>query len=68
MSDALIAAFLPGTLGGQALADAIFGQYAFRTKTRSNTLSFPWPRDMKDIENHFKYGSLFPAGYGLSYQ
>ena len=68
VSDALIAAFLPGTLGGQALADAIFGQYAFRTKTRSNTLSFPWPRDMKDIENHFKYGSLFPAGYGLSYQ
>lgn len=66
-SDALIAAFLPGTLGGQALSEAIFGQYSFRNREKSNTLPYPWPRNMQDIEDHFKNGYLFPAGYGLRY-
>jgi beta-glucosidase len=67
-SDAVIAGFLPGTLGGLAISNQIFGDYLFRSKAsgKSNTLTFPWPRDMKDIENHFKAGSLFPTGYGLA--
>lgn len=66
-SDAVIAAFLPGTLGGQALSDAIFGDYRFRSANdkRSNTLTFPWPENMTQVENHFKNGALFPIGYGL---
>lgn len=64
-SNAVIAAFLPGTLGGQALTDAIFGNYHFRANGKSNTLTFPWPRDMNDVENHFATGNLFPIGYGL---
>lgn len=67
-SDAVIAAFLPGTLGGTALADAIFGHYRFRSAAngKSNTLTFPWPRNMKDVSEHFKNGALYPVGYGLS--
>jgi len=67
-SDAVIAAFLPGTLGGQALSDAIFGDYHFKSaaKGRSNTLTFPWPENMGQVENHFNDGALFPVGYGLA--
>jgi len=67
-SDTLIAAFLPGTLAGKALAQQIFGDYLFRSKAngQSNTLTFAWPRNMHDIENHFKDGSLFAIGYGLA--
>lgn len=64
-SDALIAAFLPGTLGGTAVANAIFGDYHFRSQGENNTLTFPWPRNMEDINVHFKKGSLFPVGFGL---
>lgn len=67
VSDAFIAAFLPGTLGGQAIANAIMGHYYFAQvpNARSNTLSFPWPRDDNDIAQHFSKGSLFRMGYGL---
>lgn len=67
-SEAVIAAFLPGTLGGQALSNAIFGDYHFRSASRgqSNTLTFPWPETMKQVENHFNDGALFAVGYGLS--
>lgn len=66
-SDAVIAAFLPGTLGGQALSDVIFGDYRFRSANQgqSNTLTFPWPANMSQVENHFSDGALFPVGYGL---
>jgi beta-glucosidase len=66
-SDAVIAAFLPGTLGGKALAKTIFGGYHFRSAAHgaSNTLTFPWPRNMQDVSSHFADGSLFPMGYGL---
>lgn len=67
-SDAVIAAFLPGTLGGKAITDALFGDYRFRSEDKNNnTLSFPWPRDMKDVENHFQEGAKFYMGYGLAY-
>ncbi len=73
-SDAFIAAFLPGTSGGQALANAIFGKYAFKShqseiegKTYfSNTLPFAWPASMEEVRNH-QY-TLFPVGYGLKTQ
>lgn len=68
LSDAFIAAFLPGTLGGKAIANAMTGHYYFAQapNTHSNTLSFPWPRDDNDIAQHFANGSLFPIGYGLT--
>ena len=67
-SDVVIAAFLPGTLGGKALSDAIFGDYHFRSASEghSNTLTFPWPENMTQVENHFAAGALFPVGYGLA--
>lgn len=64
-SDAVIAAFLPGTLGGQAVANAIFGQYHFRANGYSNTLTFAWPVNLQQVSDHFQSGSLFPIGYGL---
>jgi beta-glucosidase len=30
-SDAFIAAFLPGTQGGEAIANALFGKYGFKS-------------------------------------
>lgn len=66
-SDAVIAAFLPGTLGGKALANAIFGDYHFKSDNpQSNSLTFPWPRNMSDVANHFEKSALFVVGYGLS--
>jgi beta-glucosidase len=67
-SDAVIAAFLPGTLGGEALSNAILGDYHFRSGAhgQSNTLTFPWPETMAQVENHFTEGGLFPVGYGLA--
>ena len=74
-SQAFIAAWLPGTSGGQAIADAVFGQYHFRQHGLSNTLSAPWVRDMASLRGYPVYtvGSgvvqfarpLFTAGYGL---
>lgn len=65
-SDVVIAAFLPGTLGGDALANAITGNYLFLKNGYSNRLTFPWPRDMDDVSHHFANGALFPVGFGLS--
>jgi len=70
-SDAFIAAFLPGTSGGQAIANAIFGRYGFKSvenviykKTyHSNTLPYAWPANMKEVKSH-QY-TLFPIEYGL---
>ena len=67
-SDALIAAFLPGTLGGKALSNALFGDYRFRSEANgtSNTLTFPWPANMDQVANHFTHGALFSIHYGLA--
>lgn len=69
-STAFIVAFLPGTTGGTAISAAIFGDYGFCSGNTylgetSNTLTFPWPRNMNDIASHFATGSLYPVGYGL---
>ena len=47
-SNAVIAAWLPGTSGGQGIVDAIVGDYIIRPKSASsrNTLSMDWPADM----------------------
>jgi beta-glucosidase len=48
-SSAFIAAWLPGTSGGQGILDAITGDYLIRpngTSSKINTLSVDWPRDM----------------------
>jgi len=64
-SDAIIAAWLPGTEGGQAIADVIFGNYK-----PSGKLPVSWPRDIKQLPINVgdkNYNPLFPYGYGLSY-
>lgn len=48
-SQAVIAAWLPGTSGGQGIVDAIIGDYVFRengSNDRRNTLSVDWPKTM----------------------
>jgi beta-glucosidase len=47
-SDSVLAAWLPGTSGGQGIVNAISGSYLIRPKSAStkNTLSMDWPRDM----------------------
>lgn len=77
-SSAFIAAYLPGTSGGEAVISAITGEYLFREGNehlRKNTLPAPWIRSMEQI-NHFPVytadekipvieNPLFPADYGL---
>lgn len=71
LSDAFIAAFLPATSGGQAIANAIFGEYSFGSVTseidgityRSNALPFAWPASMREVMEQTP--TLFPVGYGL---
>jgi hypothetical protein len=66
-SDAVIAAFLPGTLGGAALSNALFGQYIFRQANAglSNTLTFQWPCNMQEVSSKFTTSRQFSIGYGL---
>ena len=54
-SDAFVAAWLPGT-EGDGVADVLFGGHA-----PTGRLSYTWPRTMQG-------DSLFPLGYGLTYQ
>ena len=64
LSDAFVAAWLPGTEGG-GLADVLFGVSDFRGK-----LSFSWPKlPSQVVLNHGdkSYDPLFPVGYGLTY-
>jgi beta-glucosidase len=63
-SDALIAAWLPGT-EGQGVADVLFGDYKPTGK-----LSFTWPRTMAQVPNTINKPNgdpLFKYGYGLKY-
>lgn len=78
-SQAFISAFLPGTSGGHGIANAIFGDYLFRSdpkNDRVNTLSMDWPKDMDSLKNFPYYAAdgqipkipnpIFKPGYGLS--
>lgn len=50
-SDSVLAAWLPGTSGGQGIINAIVGKYTIKPKDSplKNTLSFDWPKDMVNI-------------------
>jgi beta-glucosidase len=67
VSDAFVAAWLPGTEGG-GLADVLF-----QTKPDfdfTGRLSYSWPKTAVDFDNNMgsaNYDPLFPLGYGLSY-
>lgn len=79
ISDAFIAAWLPGTTGGQAVANALFGRYQFRKSHYSlgepNSLTMEWVRNMQQLKNYPVYrkgrgfvayrNPLFNIGYGL---
>lgn len=66
--DAFVAAWLPGSEGGNGIADVIFGDYDFIGK-----LSYTWPKNQSQIgynSNRNDYDSTiveFPFGYGLKY-
>ncbi|HAL56496.1 MAG TPA: beta-glucosidase [Bacteroidetes bacterium] len=65
ISDAFIAAWLPGT-EGQGVADVVLGDY-----NPTGKLSHSWPRTMSQIPINVgdqSYTPLFPFGYGLSYE
>jgi len=51
-SNAVIAAWLPGTSGGQGIIDAITGDYVIRPSSSNlkNTLSMDWPKDMVQLK------------------
>ncbi|MFI0435025.1 MAG: glycoside hydrolase family 3 N-terminal domain-containing protein [Parachlamydiaceae bacterium] len=64
-SDAFIAAWLPGTLGGQAVANALFGHYLFCRGNDGkrgpflldgpNRLTVNWVREMKQLKHYPVY-------------
>jgi beta-glucosidase len=67
-SDAFIAAWLPGTAGGEAIVDAILGNYLFCegsfteingqkicNEGSSNTLPVDWLRNMDQLQNYPVY-------------
>lgn len=46
-SSAVVSAWLPGTSGGDGIANALTGKYRFRpsgSNDRRNTLAFDWPK------------------------
>jgi beta-glucosidase len=66
LADAWVAAWLPGS-EGSAVADVLFGDYAFTGK-----LPFSWPRSMRQLPFNFAIlpsegcdAPLFSFGYGL---
>ncbi|MBN1695399.1 glycoside hydrolase family 3 C-terminal domain-containing protein [candidate division WOR-3 bacterium] len=62
-SDAIIAAWLPGT-EGQGITDVLFDDY-----NPSGLLSHSWPAEMEDIPINFGdaiYEPLFEYGYGIT--
>ena len=64
LSDAIVAAWLPGT-EGEGVADVLFGDHKPTGK-----LAFSWPRSMSQIPINVgdqPYDPLFPYGFGLTY-
>lgn len=62
--DAVVAAWLPGSMAGPGIADVLFGDYNFTGK-----LSVTWPESMDQLPINVGDGKegLYPFGYGLSY-
>lgn len=69
-SDAMIAAFLPGTEGGRAVADLVVaGPGGRAAHDFTGRLSFSWPRLASQTslnKGDAGYDPLFPLGYGLT--
>ncbi len=76
-SDSFIAAWLPGTTGGTAIANAIFGNYLFCNGTQQgnnqlcavgspNTLTVNWVRDMQQLKNYPIYANNESGFVGFS--
>ncbi|GAA2834069.1 glycoside hydrolase family 3 N-terminal domain-containing protein [Crossiella cryophila] len=73
-ADALLSGWLPGTEGGHAVADVLFGK-----ANPSGKLSVSWPKTVGDQPMSYdqlpganggassKYDPAYPFGYGLSY-
>jgi beta-glucosidase len=64
VTDAVIAAWLPGT-EGEGVADVLFGDYSPK-----GVLSHSWPRSMGQIPINVGdavYDPLYPYGFGLTY-
>ena len=66
-ANASLMAFLPGSEGGAAIADALFGKY-----NPSGRLSDSWPKDSSTFplaynEAGASYDPRYAFGYGLSY-
>ncbi len=64
VSDAFVAAFLPGSEGG-GVADVLFGKADFKGR-----LSFSWPKRATQFDLNVggkDYDPLFAFGYGLGY-
>ena len=65
---AFLMAYLPGSEGGKAVADIIFGDY-----NPSGKLTSSWPRNVGQLPLYYnslrgsKYNPLYEFGYGLSY-
>ena len=65
LSDAFVAAFLPGGEAGPALAELLFNEHDF-----SGKLSYSWPKSACQTLNigDKNYNPLFSYGYGLTYK
>lgn len=65
---AIIAAYYPGTRGGEAIADILFGDY-----NPTGKLPFQMPRSMDQVKNQREdvpfdiKNPLYPYGHGISY-
>ncbi|WP_430817108.1 glycoside hydrolase family 3 C-terminal domain-containing protein [Carboxylicivirga sp. RSCT41] len=56
-ADAILAAWFPGEYGGQAIAEALFGQY-----NPGGKLSTTWPASVGQIPHNFPYKPFSQAG------
>ena len=64
--DVLVAAWLPGSEGGAAIADVLFGDYGF-----SGKLARTWFKSVDQLPMNVgdpHYDPLFPFGFGLTTQ
>ena len=61
--DALIAIFLPGSEGGNAFSDVVYGDVEFTGK-----LSFAWPKNSAYFTDKTASNILYSFGYGLTYE
>ena len=74
-SQAFIAAWLPGTIGGSAISNGISGKYIFRNRDRVNTLATDWLLETESLADFPIYEpnsdvpqlkrTLFKKGFGI---